>query len=109
MSASLTDADIPGLRQRIGDKVTTVAEEADRYGVAPETIRRAVRGDSFRHVREGLPTSGKRPTLRLRPANPLPSLEEEAKRSLEGFLKKEEEQPPPSDALDDIIKRKDKE
>lgn len=53
-NARLVDGDIPGLRKRIITGQTTVNEEADRYGVGVETIRRAVRGETFRHIRDFL-------------------------------------------------------
>lgn len=52
---TLIDEDIPGLRYRVLNKLTTVAQEADRYSVGLETIRRAVRGETFRHIRDFLP------------------------------------------------------
>jgi hypothetical protein len=57
-NASLTDGDIPGIRKRIQTKQTTVAEEADRFDVGIETIRRAVRGETFRHIKDFLPEPG---------------------------------------------------
>jgi hypothetical protein len=57
-NASLTDADIPGIRKRVQTKQTTVAEEADRFDVGIETIRRAVRGETFRHIKDFLPEPG---------------------------------------------------
>lgn len=55
MHASLLESEIPGLRERVKKGWTTTAQEADRFGVGVETIRRAVRGETFRNVREGLP------------------------------------------------------
>lgn len=53
-NARLTDGDIPGLRARLANGQSTVAEEADRFGVGIETIRRANRGETFRHIPFGL-------------------------------------------------------
>ncbi len=54
-NARLLPAEVPGLRERLKMKLTTVYQEADRYGVGVETIRRCARGETFRFVREGLP------------------------------------------------------
>ena len=53
-NARLVDSDIPGLRARLASGQSTVAEEADRFGVGIETIRRANRGETFRHIPFGL-------------------------------------------------------
>lgn len=53
-NARLVDGDIPGLRSRLANGQSTVAEEADRFGVGIETIRRANRGETFRHIPFGL-------------------------------------------------------
>lgn len=53
-NARLIATEIPGLRHRVKTKLTTVMQEADRFGVGVETIRRAVRGETFRFVKEGL-------------------------------------------------------
>lgn len=53
-NARLLPSEIPGIRERVRTHATTVYQEADRYGVGVETIRRAVRGETFRNVREGL-------------------------------------------------------
>ena len=50
----LIDGEIPGLRKRVKMKLTTVKEESRRYGVGVESIRRAVRGDTFGHILDGL-------------------------------------------------------
>lgn len=54
-NSRLAPAEIPGLRHRVKSGVTTARQEADRYGVGVETIRKAVRGDTFRNIREFLP------------------------------------------------------
>lgn len=83
----LTDEDIPGIRHRIKTSQSTVPEEADRFGVGIETIRRAVRGETFRHVKDYLPGEPVLPADRAPHATrhpvPIPEdLAEEANESL---------------------------
>lgn len=50
-TAKLTEADVLGMRKRVlVDQVSTVKMEADRFGIARETVRRALRGETFRAV-----------------------------------------------------------
>lgn len=65
----LVDADVPGLRARLTAGETTVQQEADYFACGCETIRRAWRGETFRHVLEGLapPKSGTHPLLARQP------------------------------------------
>ena len=47
-NAKLTEQEVIGMRQRVLiDQVSTVKIEAQRYGLARETIRRALRGETF--------------------------------------------------------------
>jgi hypothetical protein len=89
-NAALADSDIPGLRRRILTKQTTVAQEADRFDVGIETIRRAVRGETFRHIRDYLdePTGpGLRPEVATRvPVEPPDEIAQKAEESLKKVL-----------------------
>lgn len=49
-TAKFTDAEVRDLRQRASREGVDVREEADRFGVAPETVRKILRGDTFRWV-----------------------------------------------------------
>lgn len=46
----ITAAEVPGIRHRLGNGITTRLMEADRYGVAPETIAKIARFQTFRNV-----------------------------------------------------------
>lgn len=52
-NARLTDEDVLALRARLRRGESTVEEEAERYNVARETIRKANRGETFRHLKGG--------------------------------------------------------
>lgn len=54
----LTAGEVAGLKARIARGESTVRREADRYEVSVETIRRALRGDTYRHVRAADPWVG---------------------------------------------------
>jgi hypothetical protein len=104
MNATLLESEIPGLRDRVKRKLTTPYQEADRYGVGVETIRRAVRGETFRNVREGLP-EGVEPTVKNygRRKDDVVSAED-AKKSLERFI--EDTPTPPADPVEDFLQRR---
>lgn len=80
-NARLADGDIPGLRSRLATGQSTVADEADRFGVGIETIRRANRGETFRHIPFGLEQPVE--VVERRAGFAVPS--EEINRSLEKF------------------------
>lgn len=47
---TITADDVVTMRQRHAAGLSTVRELADVYGVGPETIRRALRGETWRHL-----------------------------------------------------------
>ena len=49
-SAKLSDRVVVDMRKRFSMGMTTAREEAVKYGVGVETIRRALRGDTFQHL-----------------------------------------------------------
>lgn len=49
-NAKLTPADVLSIRGRLASGMSTVKQEADRFHVGIETIRRAARGDTYRFV-----------------------------------------------------------
>lgn len=62
-TAKFTDAEVRALRERDALDLVDVRDEADRFGCTPETIRKVLRGDTFRHVRLG--AEGPRPTASI--------------------------------------------
>lgn len=114
-NSRLLPGEIPGIRLRVkGDHLrgipstTTVYQEADRYGVGVETIRRAVRGETFRNVREGLaplPEDDVGPKYGRRATDVVS--EEDAKASLERLTSKPPEEPPDlNGSVDDFLNRR---
>jgi hypothetical protein len=87
-TAKLTDDEVLLLRARKarGERVN-VKEEADRFGCGLETIRKALRGDTFRHLLPGKVVTGRIPDA------PVIS-ETEAEASLKRFLSEVEVQKP---------------
>lgn len=59
-TAKFTDAEVRELRIRAEHEGIVVREEADRFGVTPETIRKILRGDTFRWVAEAGAAAGVR-------------------------------------------------
>ena len=107
----LTDAEVPGLRYRLRHGLSTVHEEADRYGVGVESIRRANRGDTFRHVREGLETplsTPERDRLEAEADASLKRLTTPPPSGLAPGLNGEDEVPP-SDPVADFLEARKKE
>jgi hypothetical protein len=49
-NAKMTDSDVRGMKARIATGQSTVKQEAMRFHVARETIRRAYRGETFEHL-----------------------------------------------------------
>ena len=102
---SLTDADIPGLRRRVLSKATTTSQEADRYGVGVETIRRAVRGETFRHIPDYLetdPLPGDRPPMATKHEVAAPPVAE-AEESLKKFRDALDKETEAGDAVDKFL------
>lgn len=110
-NSRLVATEVPGLRQRIKGGLTNPYQEADRYGVGVETIRRAVRGETFRFVKEGLPEATE--TTRYGRRKDDLVRESDAKESLERFMAEGNRlEPPPEvegDGVQDFLNmRKDK-
>lgn len=106
-NARLAATEVPGIRQRIRGGLTTVYQEADRYAVSVETIRRAVRGETFRFVREGLPDA-EAPGVRYGRRREDVVKEDDAKASLERFMAEGNKLPadptaPTDDGVDDFL------
>jgi hypothetical protein len=57
-NAKLRDEDVLAMRERLRLGKSTVDEEADYFGVARETIRKANRGETFRHISGGTTAKG---------------------------------------------------
>lgn len=87
----LTDEEVRSLRARKarGD-VISVTAEADKFGTAPETIRRLLRGETFRHV----------VVTKEHIAGPS---DEDAAQALEHFLKAVESERSPDQDLKDLL------
>jgi len=49
-TAKMTDNDVRGMKHRLLTGQTSVQQEAMRFRVARETIRRAYRGETFQHL-----------------------------------------------------------
>lgn len=103
-TGKLLDSEIPDLRRRVRSKATTVAQEADRYDVGIETIRRAVRGETFRHIREGLDDVFEPPAVERR-TDRLPTPEEIAE-SQRKFLESHRAAENQREAVDEFLRKR---
>lgn len=89
-TSKLTEAEVLGIRDRVNSGLSDVKTEAERYGMARETIRKLMRGETYVSVGG---VAEELPAARNHPAAPT---EDEATASLNRILEMQKAKPIPS-------------